>query len=448
MDYVGGEATPHITNTLNRAASWRERYIPPLPSRMRSALGLLGPGIITGAADDDPCAIGTYAKAGASLGFATLWLVPVMFPMMSTAVYLCSKIGMVSGMGIAGVIRHYYSRWLLYPVIGALLFANIIGAGADLGAIAAALRLLLPIPAGLAIVGVTVFVLALQTWGSYELLQMIFKWLALALFCYLGAAVLAKPDFTEVLWGTLVPKLHFSADYLSVLVAVVGTGLSPYLFFWQASQEVEEEIAIGRHLVWQRRGTSDEELRYASRDIKIGMFFCALIMYFITLCTGATLFKTGHTEINSAYDAAQALRPLAGNAASLLFAFGIIAVGLLAVPVLTTGPAYALAESFDWKHSLGHKPEHAKEFYAVIVFATLVAMGLNFIGINPLTALFWAGIIEGLLAPPLMLLIMLITNNRQIMGRHVNGRALNILGWITTGLILAAALGLIWTWIK
>jgi NRAMP (natural resistance-associated macrophage protein)-like metal ion transporter len=442
------EATRHIANTANRAASWRERYVPPLPSRMRSALGLVGPGIVTGAANDDPCAIGTYAKAGASLGFSTLWLVPVMFPMMSAAVYLCSKIGMVSGMGIAGVIRNYYSRRLLYPLVGALLLANIIGAGADIGAIAAALRLLLPVPAGLALVGVTVFVLALQTWGSYELLQRIFKWLALALFCYLGAAILAKPDFTEVLRGTLVPRLHFSADYLAILVAIVGTGLSPYVFFWQASQEVEEEVAIGRHHVWQRRGTSNEELRYASHDIEVGMLFGALIMYFIMLCTGATLFQAGHTSVDSAYDAAQALRPLAGNAASLFFAIGIIGVGLLAVPVLTTGPAYALAESFDWKHSLGHKPEHAKEFYSVIVFATLVAMGLNFIGINPLTALFWAGIIEGLLAPPLLLVIMLITNNRQIMGRHVNSRPLNVLGWITTGVTSAAALVLIWTWIR
>jgi NRAMP (natural resistance-associated macrophage protein)-like metal ion transporter len=445
---VDGEVTRHITYISSRAARWRERYIPPLPSRMRSALGLLGPGIITGAADDDPCALGTYAKAGAALGFSTLWLVPVMFPMMSAAVYLCSKIGMVSGMGIAGVIRNYYSRWLLYPVIGALLFSNIIGAGADIGAIAAAFRLLVPIPIGLAIAGVTVVILGLQTWGSYELLQMIFKWLALALFCYLGAAILAKPNFGEVLWGTLIPRLHFSTNYLSILVAVVGTGLSPYLFFWQASQEVEEEIAIGRHHVWQRRGTSNEELQYASRDIKVGMFFCSLIMYFVILCTGATLFKAGHTEINSAYDAAQALRPLAGSAASLFFAIGIIGVGILAVPVLTTGPAYALAESFDWKHSLGHKPEHAKEFYAVIVFATLVAMGLNFIDINPLTALFWAGIIEGLLAPPLLLLIMLITNNRQIMGEHVNSRPLNILGWITTAVTFAAAASLIWTWIK
>jgi NRAMP (natural resistance-associated macrophage protein)-like metal ion transporter len=445
---VDGEVTRHITKAASRPAELRERYIPPLHSRMRSALGLLGPGVITGAADDDPCAIGTYAKAGAAFGFSTLWLVPVLFPMMSAAIYLCSKIGMVSGMGIAGVIRNHYPRWLLGPIIGGLLFANIIGAGADIGAIAAALRLLTPIPAPLAIVGVTLFILALQTWGSYALLQKIFKWLALGLFCYVGAAVLAKPDFNDVLWGTLIPRLHFNADYLSILVAVVGTSLSPYLFFWQASQEVEEEIAIGRHHVWQRRGTSNEELQYASRDSNIGMFFASLIMYFIILCSAATLFKAGHTHVDSAYDAAQALRPLAGNAASLFFAIGMIGVGILAVPVLTTGPAYALAESFDWKHSLDHKPEHAKEFYAVIVFATLLAMGLNFIDVNPLTALFWAGVIEGLLAPPLMLLIMLITNNRSIMGKHVNGRPLNILGWITTGVISAAVLGLIWTWVS
>jgi NRAMP (natural resistance-associated macrophage protein)-like metal ion transporter len=444
---VDGEAARHISHVAHRAAALRQRYIPPLHSRMRSALGLVGPGVITGAADDDPCAIGTYAKAGAAFGFSTLWLVPVLFPMMSTVVYLCSKIGMVSGMGIAGVVRNYYSRWLLAPLIAGLLFANIIGAAADIGAIAAALRLLIPIPVPLAIVSVTLFILALQSWGSYALLQKTFKWLALALFSYLGAAVLAKPNLTEVLWGTLVPRLHFNDNYLSILVAIVGTSLSPYLFFWQASQEVEEEIAIGRHHVWQRRGTSKEELRYAARDINVGMFFSTLIMYFIILCTAATLFKVGHVNIDSAYEAAQALRPLAGNAASLFFAIGIIGVGILAVPVLTTGPAYALAESFDWKHSLDHKPEHAREFYSVIVFATLLAMGLNFIGVNPITALFWAGVVQGLLAPPLMILIMLITNNRLIMGKHANGKALNILGWTTTGITFAAALALIWTWL-
>lgn len=440
------EASTGLNNSRNPGVTARN-YAAPRHSRMRSFLGLVGPGVITGAADDDPCAIGTYAKTGAAFGFSLLWMVPIVFPMMSTAVYLSSKIGMVSGMGIAGVIRDHYPRGLLYPVLAGLLTANIIGAGADIGAVAAALRLMVPIPISVIIVGVTVFILGLQIWGSFATLQRTFKWLALALFAYVGAAVLAKPDLAAILRGTFTPQLHWNADYLSMLVAVVGTSLSPYLFFWQASQEVEEEIAIGRHHVWQRRGTSDQELQYAAWDVNIGMFFSNLIMYFIILCTAATLFQAGHRSIDSAYDAAQALRPLAGKAASLLFAMGVVGVGILAIPVLTTGPAYALAETFGWNHSLDHKPAYAREFYGVILLSTLVAMALNFIGINPIHALFWAGVVEGLLTPPLLVLIMLITNNREIMGTHVNRLGLNILGWTTAAVTLAAAVGLLWTWL-
>jgi NRAMP (natural resistance-associated macrophage protein)-like metal ion transporter len=445
---VDGEATRNIPQPASHASAWRERFALPRHSRTRSALGLLGPGIITGAADDDPCAIGTYAKTGAAFGFSLLWMVPLVYPMMSTAVYLCSKIGMVSGMGIAGVVRDHYSRWLLYPVIIALLAANIIGAGADIGAIAAALHLLVPIPSVIIIIGVTALILTLQIWGSYAMLQKTFKWLALALFAYVGAAVLAKPDLAAVAWGTIRPRFHFNADYLSIFVAVIGTTLSPYVFFWQASQEVEEEIAIGRHHVWQRRGTSDEELTYAAWDVNVGMFFSTLIMYFIVLCTAATLFQAGQTHIDSAYAAAQALRPLAGDAASLLFATGIVGVGILAVPVLTTGPAYALAETFDWAHSLDHPPSYAREFYAIIAISTVVAMCLNFIGVNPINALFWAGVIEGLLSPILLVLIMVITNNEEIMGQHKNSWWLNLLGWATTTVTLLAAAGLIWTWVR
>ena len=445
---MDGEATQNLAQSGAQSKALRERFTLPRHSRMRSALGLLGPGIITGAADDDPCAIGTYAKTGAAFGFSLLWMVPVVFPMMSTAVYLCSKIGMVSGMGIAGVIRDHYSRWLLYPVIAALLFANIIGAGADIGAISAALHLLLPIPSAILIIGVTALILTLQIWGSYAMLQKTFKWLALALFAYVGAAVLAKPDLGAVTWGTLRPHLEFNTNYLSIFVAVVGTSLSPYLFFWQASQEVEEEIAIGRHHVWQRRGASDEELTYAALDVNVGMFFSTLIMYFIVLCTAATLFHAGQRSIDSAYAAAQALRPLAGDAASLLFAMGIVGVGILAVPVLTTGPAYALGETFGWNHSLDHPPSYAREFYGVIALSTVVAMCLNFIGVNPITALFWAGVIEGLLAPVLLVIIMVITNNEEIMGQHKNSLWLNLLGWGTAAVTCLAALGLLWTWIK
>jgi NRAMP (natural resistance-associated macrophage protein)-like metal ion transporter len=442
---VNGEATNTISGKRTVAAL--RAYSAPLHSRMRSALGVVGPGVITGAADDDPCAVGTYANAGARFGFAMLWIAPVLFPMMAATVYLCSKIGMVTGMGIGGVVRTYYSRWILYPILVALLITNIIAAAADLGAIAASLRLIVPIPTPIIVIAVTLGILTVQTWGSYELLQRIFKWLTLALFSYVGAALLAKPDLASVLWGTFRPHVQLNAEQLAVLVAVVGTSLSPYLFFWQASQEVEEEIAIDRHQVWQRRGASREELRYAAVDVNVGMFFSSLIMYFIILCTAATLFRSGQTNIDSAYAAAQALRPLAGNAASILFAAGIVGVGILAVPVLTTAPAYALAEAFDWKHSLNHHPENAIEFYTVIVLSSVVAVALNFVGMNPIRALFWAGVIQGFLAPVVLLLIMFISNNREIMGQHVNGRPMNILGWFTTAIIAAAAAGLLWTWL-
>lgn len=424
------------------------RYSAPVTSRMRSALGLLGPSVVTGAADDDPCAIGTYAKTGAAFGFSLLWMIPVVFPMMATTVYLASKIGMVSGMGIAGVVRHYYSKWILYPLILALLVANIIGAAADIGAMAASLHLLVPIPTGVIIVGITLLIIAMLSWGNYALLKRVFRWLALALFAYVGAGFLANPDWSAVAAGTFLPKLHFNAEYLAMIVAMIGTSLSPYLFFWQASQEVEEEMAIGRHHVWQRRGTSAHELRYAALDVNAGMIFSSLIIYFIVVCTAATLFRSGITNIDSAYAAAQALRPLAGNAAALLFTAGVIGVGILAVPILTTAPAYALAEAFDWNHSLDHRPEHAKEFYAVIILSMLVAMGLNFTGINPINALFWAGLVAGLVTPALMILIMLITNNREIMGKHVNTRPLNILGWSATAATSAAAVALLWTWLR
>ena len=414
--------------------------------RFRSALGLVGPGIITGAANDDPTAIGTYAKAGASYGFALLWMMPATFPMMAATIYLCSKVGMVTGQGIAGVIRSHYSRWLLYPVVAALVIANILEAGADISAIAAALRLILPVPVIGITVGITVVILLVQAWGSYDLIQKIFRWLALALFSYVAAAFLAHPQMREVLHHTFRPNIQFHSGYLAMVVAIVGTTLSPYLFFWQAGLEIEESRSIAHpHAV--NVGASEQELRSAALDVSIGMLFSTLISYFIVLCTAATLFRAGHTNIETAAQAAQALRPLAGDAATWLFAAGVIGVGILAVPVLTTGAAYALAETFEWKKGLHHTPEHAKEFYAVIAVATCVALAIGFSGINPINALFWAGLIMGMLAPPLMLVIMLITNNRAVMGSQTNGIGVNILGWGTTVAISAATVGLLWTWL-
>ena len=436
---IGPDETEDCTPTLEERVV-RER------NPVKRFFKLLGPGVITGAADDDPSAIATYAKAGASFGPSILWMAPVTLPMMATVVFLSTKVGMVSGMGLAGVIRRHYPRWVLYPAVVGILIANIIEAGADIGAMAAALNLFLPIPASWMIVPLTLIILALQTWGSYQLIQRLFKWLTLALFAYAGAAYLAQPDLREVLQGTFIPSFRLDSQFLSVLVAVVGTTLSPYLYFWQASQAVEEEVAMGRRRLWQRQGASKAELSYAAWDVNIGMFFSNLVMYFIILSTAATLFKTGQTEIKSAADAAQALRPLAGNAAGLLFALGVVGVGFIAVPVLTTGAAYALAETLRWRHGLDEQPGDARNFYASIAIAMLVAMSMNFIGINVIDALFWAAVIMGLLAPPLMLVIMLITNNRAIMGTRVNGLALNVLGWVTTAAVFAAALALLWTW--
>jgi NRAMP (natural resistance-associated macrophage protein)-like metal ion transporter len=414
---------------------------------VRRFLEMLGPGLITGASDDDPSGIGTYAVAGAALGYAPLWTALVTFPLMATVQYVCAKIGLVAGRGLAGVLPAHYPRALLYPVVLALLVANTINAGVDLGAIGAALNLLVPVPAVVLVVPVTLLILAVQVWGSYRLIARLFKWLTLALLAYIGAAFLARPDWWAVLRGTLVPDVRLDGTYLETLVALLGTTISPYLFFWQASQEVEEERALGRKRLWQRRSATDAELRYAAWDVNIGMFFSNLVMYFIILASAATLHQHGGPgKIESAADAAVALRPLAGAWAEVRFALGLVGSGVLAVPVLTTASAYALCEAGRWKHGLNQKWSCAWGFYAVIVVSTLVGMLINFVGINPVSALFWTAVLNGFLAPPLLVVILLIANNRRIMGQSVNGLGTNVLGWVTTALMFAAAAGLVLTW--
>ena len=410
-------------------------------------LRALGLGVITGAADDDPSAIGTYASAGATLGPSFLWTAPVTFPMMFAVVYLSSKLGQVAGKGLFGVIKDHYPRWILYPALIGVLIGNTIEAGADIGGMAAAVNLLVPAPIGGIVVAIALAILAFQIWGSYTFIRNVFRWLALALLAYVGAAFLAKPELGAVLRGTFIPTLRFDRESLSLLVAVIGTTLSAYLYTWQSNQEVEEEIAMGRKTVKARQGATDEELAKSRRDVLFGMFFSNLVMYFVILSTAATLFKSGKADISTAAQAAQALRPLAGDAAGLLFTLGIIGVGFLAVPVMTTGAAYDLAQTVGWRHSLHAKPAQARKFYAAIVLFTAVAVGMNFLGINPMKALVWSGIVQGFSTPPLMLLIMLMTNNRAIMGERVNGRALNVLGWLTTAVIWAASLCLLWTWV-
>jgi NRAMP (natural resistance-associated macrophage protein)-like metal ion transporter len=416
-------------------------------SRRSGGVRALGVGLIAGAADDDPSAIGTYASAGAKLGPAFLWTAPVTFPMMFAVVYLSAKLGQVSGKGLFGVISDHYPRSILYATLVGVLIGNTIEAAADLGGMAAAINLFIDIPAPLVVIGIAAIILALQIWGSYTLIRNIFRWLALVLLGYGVAAVLAKPELLPVLKGTFIPTLRFDQEFLSLLVAVIGTTLSAYLYTWQSNQEVEEEIAQGRVRLEQRQGATEEELRHTRRDIVIGMFFSNLVMYFIVLATASTLHKSGQHDISTAAEAAEALRPLAGEAAGALFAIGIIAVGFLAVPVMTTGAAYDLAQTVGWKHGLHAKPRQAKLFYAAITGFTAIAVCLNFFGFNPMKALVWAGIVQGFSTPALLLLIMLMTNRRDIMGEHVNGRWINVLGWITTAAVFAATIGLVVTWI-
>ncbi len=413
------------------------------PNRLKRVFKVLGPGLISGAADDDPSGIGTYAVAGASLGYATLWTALVTLPMMACIQFISAKIAMVCGKGLSGVLRRYYPRSLLYPVVFSLVIANTINAGADIGAIAAAVNMFAPIPIAVLMIPIAATILALQLWGSYRLIVKTFKWLTLALFAYLGAALFARPDAGAVLRATFVPTVSLDLKFLSVLVAVFGTTLSPYLWFWQASQEVEERIARGGIRLWQRKGTSETELKYAAWDVNIGMVFSNLIMYFIILAAAATLFKTGKTDIKSAAEAAEALRPLAGNAARLLFALGLIGSGFLAVPVMTGSAAYAMAEAFEWKRGLDERPHHAKAFYGVIIASTLSGLVINFLGINPIDALFWTSLIFGFLTPPILVVIMLIANNEKIMGDQVNSLGLNVLGWATTVAMFAVAISLI-----
>ncbi len=409
---------------------------------------VLGPGLITGASDDDPSGIGTYTQAGASFGFATLWTALVTLPMMAAVQFICAKIGMVSGMGLAAVLRKHYAHWVVYVSVSLLVIANTINAGTDIGAIAAAINLLVPIPAIALVVPIAIGIVGFQIFGSYALISRIFKWLTLTLFAYIAAAFLAKPHWRAVLWSTVVPMIHFDHLYLMTLVAILGTTISPYLFFWQASQEVEEEFKMGRETLAERKGATDREIKIAEIDVNLGMFLSNAVMYFIILATAATLFKAGKTNIQTATEAAEALKPLSSGLASILFALGLIGSGFLAVPVLTGSSAYAIGEAFGWKCGLDEKLRGAPRFYAIIIVSTFVGMLINFLKIEPVTALFWTAVINGVLAPPLLVMVMLVSNNRKVMGDRVNGKLTNFLGWTTAAVISAAALGMFLTWGK
>jgi NRAMP (natural resistance-associated macrophage protein)-like metal ion transporter len=420
---------------------------PTVPKKRMNILRSFGLGIITGAADDDCSAVGTYSQAGATFGYTLLWTAPYLFPMMVSVVYLSSKLGQVTGQGLFSAIRTHYSRAFLYVVLGFVVAGNTIEAGADIGGIAAALRLFIPVPQVLLVTAVALVSLALQIWGSYQLISNIFRFLALFLLAYVVSAFLAHPDANQIAQAIFHPRIELHRDSLAILVAMIGTALSAYLFTWQSNEEVEEKILEGRVSVGARRGTTKDQLRKTLLDVIFGMFFSALVMYSIIIATAATLYASGKHNIETAADAAKALTPVAGHTASLLFTVGIVGVGFLAIPVMTTGAAYDVCQTFDLKNGLHLKFKEGKIFYVTIIGVMIAAAALNFFGVNPMKALVFAGIAQGFSTPPLMLLIMLMTSSRRVMGDRTNTLLINIIGWLTTAVIFSASLALLWSWI-
>ena len=410
--------------------------------RMHQFFADLGPGLITGAADDDPSGISTYSVTGAAFGYAGLWTALFSFPLMAAVQLMCAHLGMVTGRGLAGVIRLRYPRWVLWSACALLLVANVFNIGADLGGMADAMQLITGVPApywtplfALAIVGMLFLT-------SYRTMARIFKWLTLVLFAYVIAAFLARPDWMLVLRHTFIPHMEWSRSYLAVLVGILGTTISPYLFFWQASQEVEEERSQGRNTLRKRKGATDEELAKARTDVVAGMFFSNLVMYFIILTTAATLHANGITNIETAKQAAEALRPLAGDGAYLLFTLGLIGTGMLAVPVLAGSSAYAVAEAAAWGASLDRRPHLARKFYSVLAVAVAVGLALDFAGFNAVKMLFASAVLNGVLAPPLIVLVVLLTSDPKIMGDRVNSPWMRRTGWICAFVMSAAAIGM------
>ena len=412
---------------------------------LAKVLKVLGPGLITGAADDDPSGIATYSSVGAQFGYGMLWTMPFTYPLMAAIQEISARIGRVTGHGIAGNMRAHYPRWLLYLIVSLLLFANTINIGADIGAMGAGVNLILGGPAPLYCVLLTAFSTLLQIAIPYKKYVGILKWLTLSLLAYVATAFVVKIKWQDAIYGTFVPNLSFTPEHLQALVAVLGTTISPYLFFWQASEEVEEIHRVVRDKALKRAPRQgSKQLQRIRVDTYLGMAFSNCIAYFIILTVAVTLNAHGKTNIDTAAEAAEALRPIAGRFASLLFSLGIVGTGLLALPVLAGSAAYAVGEAFHWPVGLKRKPSRAKAFYAVLAISTIIGLLLNFANVNPIQALVWSAIINGITAAPVMCFMMLMASSRKIMGKFIVPRHLKILGWCATIVMAAAAMGMLW----
>ncbi len=415
--------------------------------RARNYWHALGPGLTTGASDDDPSGIATYSQAGAVHGFGFLWLSIWTFPLMSAVQEMCARIGMVTGRGLAGNIRLHYSKRVLRFATLLLFSANAFNIGADLGAMAKAVQLLAPsTPFWSIVIGFAVLSLLLQVFTPYEKYARYLKWLALVLLSYIVSALLAHIDWGAALHQTLAPHIEFSKETLLLICAILGTTISPYLFFWQTSQEVEEDIARGNTTLRLRRSaTNPAQIKSMRIDVWTGMFLSNVVMFFIIAACGGVLFPNGITNIESAAQAAEALRPFAGEATYYLFALGIIGTGMLAIPVLAGSSSYALAESMHWKGSLHSPLKQAHAFYGVIIISMLVGLALNFVGLDPMKALIYSAVANGIVAPFVLFFIVKLSSNRAVMGHWVNRRFTTVIGWATTLLMTVSGIAAIWS---
>ncbi len=425
--------------------------------KIKSFFKILGPGLITGAADDDPSGIATYSQAGAQFGFTTLWMALFQFPMMVVIQEMCARIGLVTGSGLSGIIKKRYSKKIIYPIISLLLIANTINIGADIGAMSASVKLVFP---HLPIVAVTILFTALvicaEIFIPYRKYVTILKYLALSLLAYMVTAIIVGGNWTEILVASIIPHFEFTPAFAMLFVAIFGTTISPYLFFWQTSEEAEEDVTKNK-IKDIGEGTPkirNKEIKTMRKDVVIGMAFSQMVMWFIIVTTAGTLHVHGITDITTADQAAKALEPLvktfphSGELAKIIFALGVIGVGMLAIPVLAGSSAYALSEQFGWKQGLSKKFRQAKGFYLIIAASTVIGLWINFANVDPIKSLIYAAVINGVIAVPLLVLIVKIGNDKKILEGRTNGKISNIVGWITVVVMGFAAAVMFLTWLK
>ncbi|HEV2738213.1 MAG TPA: Nramp family divalent metal transporter [Candidatus Elarobacter sp.] len=419
---------------------------PPQRNRLIHFLRNLGPGIITGAADDDPSGISTYSVAGATTGLSMLWLALITTPMMAVVQGMCARIGMVSGVGLASVMRQLFPRWLAFSLAALVITANTFNIGADLAGMSASAHMVAGLPVLLWVIAFSAVLIATEFYCSYALLSRVLKWLALALLAYVVTVFLVHPDWGDILRHAVIPEFHADGHWITTVVGVLGTTISPYLFFWQSSMMVEEEKDKGRRTIAERKGATKDEIADTHADVNTGMIYSNLVMFFIIATTAVTLGAHGKHDIATAQDAAEALRPLAGNFAYILFTLGMVGTGLLAIPVLAGSSAYVASEMLAFHTGLGEKPKRAPRFYAILAAGIIIGMILNVMRLDPIRVLFWSAVFNGVAAVPLVFAVVTIASNAKVMGKWKSSLLARAWGWLTFTLMTLAAIAMFVYW--